>query len=285
METHLSSRSMQNYALYGAYLILIFLYLKAPPRHWDKGLFGHPLWWLELFNQQPRLQKNKSGFRDLSDLSKNFPYKFNTIGLSKLLMFGNYIRSKGADKADITVKEELNLYPYTKKEEYKEPYFTPVDLEGINIDFTPSITDAGICQVYNGDSIGSLFKETVRVNEFMSSLDPRSESVPPNMINGTGKISQKVFWLDASNKYMAAINSHKKYKGSLLLAINDWQTFYSVRLNQIDLRGGTEVIVKIQPVMHSTSENFRRLALEERECRYMDEQMVMPLGLVPQLDQ
>ena len=105
------------------------------------------------------------------------------------------------------------------------------------------------------------------------------------MINGTGKISQKIFWLDASNKYMAAINSHKKYEGSLLLAINDWQTFYSVRLNQIDLRGGTEVVIKIQPVMHSTSDNFKRLALDERECRYTYEQMVMPLEVPPQQDQ
>ena len=210
----------------------------------------------------------------LKELSENFPYKFNIIGLSKLLMYGNYIRSKGAEKSN-AIKEELELYPYTKKDKFKDPYFAPVDLDNENIDLYPSITEAGICQVYNGDSISSVFKGTGRVKELQSILDPRIADIDPFKIKGTGRISQKTFWLDVSNKYMASINSFKKYKGNLMVSINDWQTYYSVRLNQIDLRGGTEVIIKVQPVVHSTSDSFKSLTLEERECRYSDEQMVI----------
>ena len=195
------------------------------------------------------------------------------MGLSKLLMYGNYMRSRGAEKTKV-IKEELDLYPYTKKDEFKEPYFAPVDLDYTNIDFNPSVTEAGVCQVYNGDSMSSLFKETPRMNDLQNVIDLRKTEIVPQIINGTGKISQKTFWLDASNKYMASVNSLKKYKGSLLVAINDWQTYYSIRLNQIELRGGTEVIVKVQPIIHSTTAEFQRLTLEERACRYNDEQQV-----------
>ena len=214
----------------------------------------------------------------LRDLSEDFPYKFNTIGLSKLLMYGNYIGSRGAEKTN-AIQEEIDLYPYTKKDKFKEPYFAPVDLDHTNIDFNPSITEAGVCQVYNGDSMHSLFKKTPRMNDLENVIDVRNTEIIPQRINGTGKISQKTFWLDASNKYMASLNSFRKYKGSLLVAINDWQTYYSVRLNQIELKAGTEVIIKVNPVVHSTSADFKSLTLEERECRYPDEQQVHEISM------
>ena len=209
----------------------------------------------------------------LRELSENFPYELNIIGLSKLLMYGNYLGSRGAEKTN-AIKEELNLYPYTKKDEFKQPYFTPVDLGHKNSNFNPLTTEVGVCQVYNGDSMHSLFKETPRMNDLQNVMDPKKTEFNPQMINGTGKIAQKTFWLDASNKHMASMNSLKKYQGSLLVAINDWQTYYSVRLNQIELRGGTEVIIKVNPVVHSTSADFKSLTLEERACRYSDEQQV-----------
>ena len=208
-------------------------------------------------------------------MGDSFPYEFNIIGLSKLLMYGNYIRSRGAEnEMTAAIKEELDLYPYTQKKEFKKPYFGPVDLDNKNIDFNPSITEAGICQVYNGDSIQSVFKDSSRVTELKDAFDLRSTEIVPNMINGSGKISQKTFWLDVSDKYMASMNSFKKYKGSLLVAINDWQTYYSVRLNPMELRGGTEVIIKVKPVVHTTSSDFKRLTIDERGCRYSDEQQV-----------
>ena len=249
----------------------LFIYHKATPKNYEK--FGHPLWWQELFNRQPSMNENR-----LRELFESFPYEFNIIGLSKLLMYGNYIRSRGAQKSN-SIKEELDLYPYTKKVEFKEPYFAPVDLqrnlEDSNIDFSPSITEAGVCQVYNGDSMHSLFKETPRMDELKSVIDMRNTEINPQQITGSGKISQMTFWLDASNKYMASMNSFKKHKGSLLVAINDWQTYYSVRLNQIELKAGKEVIIKVTPVVHSTSADFKSLTLEERACRYPDEQQAI----------
>ena len=209
----------------------------------------------------------------LKILSENFPYKFNIKGLSKLLMYGHYIKSRRATETNL-VKKELHLYPYIKKDEFKEPYFAPVDLGQKSLDFNPSVTEGGVCQVYNGDSLHSLYKETGRMIDLHSMIDGRKTEIIPKKIHGTGKISQKTFWLDASNKYMASVNSFKKYKGSLLVAINDWQTSYSVRLNHIELRGGTEVIIKVNPVVHSTSADFKSLTLDDRACRYPDEQQV-----------
>ena len=136
----------------------------------------------------------------LRELSEHFPYKLNIVGLSKLLMYGNYIGSRGDEQTQqiSAVKEELDLYPYTKKDEFKAPYFTPVDIGGKNINFNPSITETGVCQVYNGDSVGSLFTETPRIKDLQNVIDVRKTAIIPQMINGTGKIySLKVMgWVE-----------------------------------------------------------------------------------------
>ena len=71
-------------------------------------------------------------------------------------------------------------YPYTRKNSTIDPYFTPTDL-GRNfigateeVNFRAAITDAGICQVYNGESLHSTIKESARNTQLRDSLDPRS---------------------------------------------------------------------------------------------------------------
>ena len=82
------------------------------------------------------------------------------------------------------------------------------------------------------------------------------------------------FWLDAGNKFIDSVTNRKKKKGNLLLALNNWSTYFNVHINQVDLRAGTEVIVKITPVEHSTSQEFRDLSIEDRKCRYTHENEV-----------
>ena len=94
------------------------------------------------------------------------------------------------------------------------------------------------------------------------------------MINGTGKISQRTFWLDAGNKFVDSVTRHRKKKGRLMVAINDWSTYFNVHINQVDLRAGTEVVIKVKPTEHSTSQGFRELAIEERKCRFTHENEV-----------
>ena len=199
--------------------------------------------------------------------------KLSIRGLAKLLMYGNFVQARAVDESR-TVKEvmeqELDLYPYSRKKEFMEPYFAPIDLNTDRFThFKPSLTDAGICYVYNGDSISSSFATSTRTHELQYSLDPRQESIKPGMINGTGKISQKTMWLDAGNKERYVTSFVKE--GSLMVAINGWQTYFDVRINQLDLRAGTEVNIKVKPVVHDTSADFKRLSLDDRKCRFMDE--------------
>ena len=91
-------------------------------------------------------------------------------------------------------------------------------------------------------------------------------------------------WLDAANKN--SYNDQDDYdfdfgyekveteEGNILIAINGWQSYYDVRINQLDLRAGTDVVIKIEPVVHSTSPDFRKLKIYERQCRFSDENEV-----------
>ena len=197
-------------------------------------------------------------------------------------MYGNFVKARAVAESR-TVREivegELDLYPYSKKKIFHEPYFSPVDLSLENTNFNPALTDAGICQVYNGDSLLSSFATSPRIHDLQFSLDPRPNSIKPHMIDGTGKISQMTMWLDAGNKYPDNINSFQKEEGSLMVAVNGWQTYYDVRINQLDLRAGTDVTIKVKPVVHSTSAYFKTLNLDDRKCRFMDELEVLHTGL------
>ena len=65
-----------------------------------------------------------------------------------------------------------------------------------------------------------------------------------------------------------------KEPGTLMVAVNEWTDYYNVRINQLDLRSGTEVILKVRPTQHTTSESFKALSLEERKCRFTHENEV-----------
>ena len=86
----------------------------------------------------------------------------------------------------------------------QEPYLRSLDLETDNSEFYLAPTDVGLCQVYNGNSMMSTFAKTDRIEELSSALDQR-ESYDPKFINGSGKIYQKVFWLDIGDRYVKQI--------------------------------------------------------------------------------
>ncbi len=95
----------------------------------------------------------------------------------------------------------------------QDPYISPVDLSGVhNADFYPGLTDAGICHVYNGDTVASTFKEQQKTKELAAALDPRP-SHKPLMITGTGKISERSFWLNVADRNV------NKYGFSLLFFV------------------------------------------------------------------
>ena len=63
-------------------------------------------------------------------------------------------------------------------------------------------------------------------------------------------------------------------RGSAFVAINEWLSYFNVRMKQVEVRAGTEVIMKIEPVHHVVSDAFRELGQKERGCLLQDEQVL-----------
>ena len=146
-----------------------------------------------------------------------------------------------------------------------------MDLSGRMSNFYPSLTDNGICNVFNGNSLLSTFKPGGKIDWFGTSLDQRPES-KLEMIDGTGHLYQKMLWLNvADNSLKNHISSIPKRKGSAMVSVNEWLSYFNVRMNQIEVLAGQEVRLKIKPLVHVASDNFRSLTLEHRQCLFHDE--------------
>ncbi len=138
------------------------------------------------------------------------PYKFiksffkpATKPLVKLFIFGAYFRARG--RSNKTIEEELVRFPYQRKKALQPPYFTPVDLsKKHDRDIFPALTDVGLCNVYNGDAMASTYSNSAKNSELVNLLDPR-ESFKPRMITGTGKVSERTFWLNVADR---EVNTH-----------------------------------------------------------------------------
>ena len=57
------------------------------------------------------------------------------------------------------------------------------------------------------------------------------------------------------------------------MAINEWLSYFNVRMKQIEVRAGTEVLIKVDPVHNVVSDAFRNLEQEERGCLLHDEEV------------
>ena len=86
---------------------------------------------------------------------------YNIKGLAKLLMYKDYVKAKitytnGTMDVDSIVKEELDNYPYKRKEEFVSPKLSSsIISSNSDIEFHAALTDGGICHVLNGQSIGN----------------------------------------------------------------------------------------------------------------------------------
>ena len=65
-----------------------------------------------------------------------------------------------------------------------------------------------------------------------------------------------------------------KKKGNILIALNEWLTFYNVSVNQINLITGREMLLKIKPTQHTASQSVKALPIESRKCRLTTENHV-----------
>ena len=66
-------------------------------------------------------------------------------------------------------------------------------------EFNIGATDAGLCQILNGENMRSTYESTSRMEELWGSLDER-QNMNPEMITGSGKIYERTFWLDIGDR-------------------------------------------------------------------------------------
>ena len=75
------------------------------------------------------------------------------------------------------------------------------------------------------------------------------------------------------------MNYFTKKKGEILISINEWLSYYNVRINKLKFNAGTEVLIKVKPIKHTTSANFRALSMDKRQCRFPHENEVKGISV------
>ena len=145
-----------------------------------------------------------------------FPYtnnphhieNFTTEGLAKLFAFGNFVRARqeqSRKSMESILEMELKRYPYTRKKAFQKPYISPVDFSGTHEgEFHAALTDSGICMVYNGNTLEGTYSSSKKVKELSEAFDKR-DTIEPKKIDGSGRIFEKVFWLNLEDRYVDKI--------------------------------------------------------------------------------
>ena len=59
-----------------------------------------------------------------------------------------------------------------------------------------------------------------------------------------------------------------------MLAINEWISYYNVRLNPLDLIAGHEYIINVQPVQHIATNQVKDYDVQARKCLFPEEHKV-----------
>ena len=71
-----------------------------------------------------------------------------------------------------------------------------------NSEFMLTLTDAGLCHVLDGNSLGNTYVPTERIIELNSALGSENGTLQPNKINGTGFLNQRTYWLDVGIRFV-----------------------------------------------------------------------------------
>ena len=89
----------------------------------------------------------------------------------------------------------------------------------------PSLTDRGLCYSMNSKSLIDTFNITnKRVKAFSEIIGTNVSQESANMVKGSGYLQRSTFWLNVRN-----MSSKGFSKGSMTLAINNWNEYFSVR--------------------------------------------------------
>ena len=109
------------------------------------------------------------------------------------------------------------------------PKFSKLVLGSSNKDLldtlVPSLTDRGLCYSMNAKSLINTYNITnERVRAFADIIGNNITHEAPGLVNGSGYLQRSTFWLNVRN-----LSSRGFAKGSMSLAINNWNEYFSVR--------------------------------------------------------
>ncbi len=63
----------------------------------------------------------------------------------------------------------------------------------------------------------------------------------------------------------------KHVRGSANVAINQYLSYYNVRMKPVPVMAGQEVQIKVRPTYHMVSPIFEQMSLESRKCLLKNE--------------
>ncbi len=77
-----------------------------------------------------------------------------------------------------------------------------MELSGREDEFFASLTDGGLCSVFNGDSMAATFKRSRRTTELEEALEarPANSKVRARPIYGTGQMYEETFWINLADR-------------------------------------------------------------------------------------
>ena len=105
-----------------------------------------------------------------------------------------------------------------------------------------------------------------------NALDKRAASdIRALKINGTGSANQKTFWLNLADRTFNDIVPVNRKRNSVLVAINDWLTYYNVRTKPIEIFSGDVVKVVVEPTSHVATERVAAVDRRSRRCLFPGE--------------
>ncbi len=138
--------------------------------------------------------------------------------------------------------------------------------------FHSGLTDSGVCDVHNGISMMATFADSDRLRELSKAFDSRIANVTTaGHIKGTGHSHTKSFWISVRDGSLRnEVPNLPRRKGRASIALNEHMAYYNVRTNNVAVTAGQEVVIKVRPVVHATTQSFRSLPVEHRKCLYPD---------------
>ncbi len=147
-------------------------------------------------------------------------------------------------------------------------------------EFHPALTDSGICHVHNGNTIKAVYKDTNRIKDLIDTFETR-DAAEPELVKGTGQSHRKDFWIYVGDRTLKnEIPTQPRAKGSAVISINEWSTYYNVRLNSLEVLAGQHVVISLMPVAHATTPSFRELSVADRKCLYPEDTEAMNAILI-----